>query len=64
MGAYWIGCGYKLEGERIELDEHGCTKGSCCCSKCGDWLTGSDEYPTRGRYCPNCGEKMNEEECK
>lgn len=38
----------------------GCPSVSCFCSKCGDWLTASDEYPARGYYCPNCGAKMDE----
>ena len=37
----------------------GCPEGSCLCSVCGDWLTGSDEYPAKGLYCPNCGAKMD-----
>lgn len=44
--------------DEVPLDEEGRTTRSCNCSVCGDWLTASDEYPTRGRYCPNCGVKM------
>lgn len=49
----WIG-----EYKKVTIDEYGNTTGSCYCSVCGEWLTSSDEYPTRGRYCPNCGTKM------
>lgn len=45
----------------VTIDENGFTTGSCHCSACGDWLVASDEYPTRGRYCPNCGVKMEVE---
>ena len=40
----------------------GCPERSCLCSVCGDWLTGSDEYPAKGLYCPNCGAKMDLDE--
>ena len=33
---------------------------SCYCSVCGEWLVASDEYYVKGRYCPNCGAKMDE----
>lgn len=38
---------------------------SCYCSVCGEWLfgewlVGSDEYAALGKYCPNCGAKMDE----
>ena len=35
-------------------------KKSAYCSVCGEWLTASDEYPVTGRYCPNCGAKMDD----
>ncbi len=48
----------------VSLDESGKVSCSCHCSLCGDWLTGSDEYPCKGNYCPNCGAKMEgAEEC-
>ena len=50
----WIGD----NGKEVYLDEFGNTKHSCHCSVCGDWLVASDEYGCRGRYCPNCGAKM------
>ena len=50
---------WEFEGKPISLDENGCPAGPCFCSVCGDWLTASDEYATRGRYCPNCGAKMD-----
>lgn len=34
---------------------------SCYCSECGEWLVASDEYGVKGRYCPNCGAKMESE---
>lgn len=40
------------------IDKNGKVQESCFCSKCGDWLTASDEYDCRGYYCPNCGAKM------
>lgn len=42
----------------VILYESGNVSCSCHCSVCGDWLTGSDEYPCKGNYCPNCGAKM------
>lgn len=33
---------------------------SCHCSVCGEWLVASDEYAACGKYCPNCGAKMDE----
>ena len=42
----------------IAMEDDGCPVDSCRCSECGDWLTSSDEYAVRGRYCPNCGAKM------
>ena len=43
------------DGKVVPLDKDGNTQGWARCSVCGDWLTGSDEYATRGSYCPNCG---------
>ena len=48
--------------KKITIDENGNVDHSCHCSECGDWLTGSDEYPCRGYYCPNCGAKMEVDE--
>lgn len=45
----------------IAMDDDGCPVDSCRCSECGDWLTGSDEYAVRGRYCPNCGALMDKD---
>ena len=50
----WIGD----NGKEVFLDEFGNTEHSSTCSVCGDWLVGSDEYGCRGRYCPNCGARM------
>lgn len=52
----WLDC----NGNHVPLDDCGCPKTSCWCSVCGDWLTASDEYSTRGRFCPNCGVDMRE----
>ena len=49
----------KRFGKPVRLDKDGCPVDSCHCSECGEWLTASDEYPARGRYCPNCGAIMN-----
>jgi len=44
---------------------NGIPDGSCTCSVCGKWLTGSDEYDVYGNYCPACGAKMDlEEQCE
>lgn len=48
----------ETNGKMATLDEFGNVSCSVHCSKCGDWLTASDEYGCRGRYCPNCGAKM------
>lgn len=49
------------EGNLVPWDEknENCPLNSAFCSVCGDWLTASDEYPTIGNYCPNCGAKMD-----
>ena len=51
---HWI----NHNGETVELDINGFMTDSSWCSKCGEWLTGSDEYRCKGRFCPNCGAKM------
>lgn len=48
-------------GEEVRLDKDGCPENSCYCSVCGEWLTASDEYQVKGRFCPNCGADMREE---
>lgn len=52
-----------MDGDNItvSLDEYGCPTDSCRCSECGDWLTASDEYSVRGRYCANCGARMDKD---
>ena len=47
-------------GNKVKM-KNGKPVSSCWCSKCGEWLTASDEYDVRGLYCPNCGAKMNAE---
>ena len=54
---HWIG----ERGTKATLDEFGDVPYSVHCSECGDWLTGSDEYACRGRYCPSCGADMRGE---
>ena len=49
-------------GTVVRLDKDGCPVDTCHCSECGEWLTASDEYAAIGRYCPNCGAKMDTEE--
>ena len=59
--AHWADC----KGKPIELDSNGYTKVESLglwCSHCHEWLVPSDEYIVVGRYCPNCGAKMDEEE--
>ena len=41
-----------------DTENPNCPASSCWCSKCGDWLTASDEYPATGLFCPNCGIRM------
>lgn len=48
--------------QKVKLDCDGNVTYSAFCSVCGDWLTASDEYAVRGRFCPNCGADMREEE--
>ena len=55
--AHWIDC----NGKPVESDSNGCPKDSCWCSHCHEWLVASDEYMVIGKYCPNCGAKMDEE---
>lgn len=58
----WIGDQGKTKGEVIKLDEDGMVDRSACCSCCDVWLVASDEYAVVGRFCPNCGAKMDESE--
>lgn len=57
--AHWI----NYNGGPVELDSNGSPKDSCWCSHCHEWLVTSDEYTSVnrycGRYCPNCGAKMD-----
>ena len=46
------------DGNFVLLDKDGCTTAPAWCSNCGEWLTGSDEYCTSGRFCPSCGARM------
>ena len=50
------------DGNKVQLNEHGETCGTCFCSRCGEWLVASDEYAVKGYFCPNCGAKMDGEE--
>jgi hypothetical protein len=54
--SYWV----DKEGKFVPFNEKdGCPARSCYCHRCNNWLTGSDEYPCCGNYCPNCGAKMD-----
>ena len=50
-----------MNGNPVPLNEDGETTNSCWCSECGEWLVASDEYPTKGNFCPNCGAGMRSE---
>jgi len=50
-------------GEEVGLNVDGEVPKSCYCSKCGEWLIGSDEYACKGRYCPNCGDRKERVKC-
>ena len=52
----WRDC----DGNPVELNLGSPTR-SCWCSKCGAWLTASDEYYVIGKFCPNCGADMRGE---
>ena len=54
----WIS---EVKGKKAIIDEYGNVTCSAHCSECGDWLTASDEYACRGRYCPSCGARMDGE---
>ena len=55
--------GDRNEGaQKVKLDCDGNVTDTAFCSVCGDWLTASDEYAVRGRFCPNCGADMRGEE--
>lgn len=49
------------DGDKVEVDDNGITECSCWCSVCGEWLVASDEYSTKGNFCPNCGADMRGE---
>ena len=44
--------------KRVPMGEDGCPVSSAYCSKCGEWLTASDEYYCYGNFCPKCGADM------
>lgn len=57
--AHWIG----LHGTFVPLDEFGRPIDLAFCSRCEEFLAGSDDYKkATGWYCPNCGAKMDEVE--
>ena len=61
--AHWIGSGLTSVGYKrraVLCDRNGyVVDGPCLCSNCGAVLIASDEYAVKGRYCPNCGAKMD-----
>ena len=60
--AHWIS---GFNGGKIGWDAEGkYVHGYAICSECGESLTASDEYECVGRFCPNCGAKMDEEDGK
>ena len=46
------------DGKPTVSIKYGYPNKSCWCSKCGEYLVGSDEYPVLAYFCPNCGKKM------
>ena len=57
--AYW----YSVIDARKHLKvKDGIAPYNCACSNCKEWLTGSDELPVFGRFCPNRGAKMEGEQ--
>lgn len=54
--AHWVG----IHGTFVPIDEYGAPIEAAFCSHCNRMLVGSDEYFAIGRYCPNCGAKMEE----
>ena len=57
MRGEWIG----FRGEKVEIDEYGCPMDWAECSACGEYLTASEEYNCKRRFCPNCGAPMTDE---
>jgi len=51
----------KRFGNTVRLDEDGCPVEACHCSECGEWLSASDEYQVKGRFCPSCGAIMDKD---
>ena len=45
-------------GNKVPLHKDGYPLGSCWCNQCNEWLVGSDEFATKGYFCPNCGAIM------
>lgn len=60
-GEWYDGNRYEV-AQKVKLDCDGNVTDTAFCSVCGDWLTASDEYAVRGRFCPNCGADMRGEE--
>ena len=67
--AYWVGHEYKDDGMTEipyykPLNEHGYITdwATVKCSAWGVELVARDEYMVCGKYCPNCGAKMDGKE--
>lgn len=57
--AHWTnGLGKVLKMDADGVPEVGFNDDGAWCSNCKEKLIGSKVYDTIGRYCPNCGAKM------
>lgn len=57
MRGEWI----DIDGKNVPVDKYGQPYGWAKCSVCGEYLTASDEYSCKGRFCPACGSPMTDE---
>ena len=55
---HWI----SMYTEKQSHTKDGMVSESVRCSECDEWLTASDEYACYGRFCPNCGARMESED--
>lgn len=66
LHAHWIGSEICDDGFcricKVVCDRNGFvteTDMPCVCSNCGEILISRDGHAIKGRYCPNCGAKMD-----